>query len=92
MAEQVRTQYVREGGPAIAYQEVGTGDRDIFYVAQPAPPIDLMWEDPLMARGLRRLATAGRLLTCDLRGWGSSDPVDATDLPRCRHGWTTSAV
>ena len=40
-----------------------------------------MWEDPLVARGLRSLATAGRLLLCDLRGWGSSDAVDPSDLP-----------
>lgn len=75
------TAYVRDGGPAIAYQVVGSGERDFFYVAQPHTPIDLMWDDPLMARGLRRLAAAGRLLTCDLRGWGSSDAVDAVDLP-----------
>jgi class 3 adenylate cyclase len=77
-----QTRFVRaDGGPALAYQVLGDGERDIFYVAQPAPPIDLMWDDPLLARGLRRLASAGRLLTCDLRGWGSSDAVDASNLP-----------
>lgn len=81
MADYPATAYVRGGGPAIAYQVVGDGDRDFFYVAQPYTPIDLMWDDPLQARGLRRLAAAGRLLTCDLRGWGSSDAVDATALP-----------
>lgn len=81
VVEYPATGYVRSGGPAIAYQVVGEGDQDFFYVAQPHTPIDLMWDDPLQARGLRRLAAAGRLLTCDLRGWGSSDAVDATDLP-----------
>ena len=81
MAAPPETRFVRGGGPAIAYQVLGEGGRDVFYVAQPNPPIDLMWEDPLVARGLRRLAGVGRLLTCDLRGWGSSDAVDATDLP-----------
>lgn len=81
MTPPTATRYVRGGGPAIAYQVVGAGDRDIFYVGQASAPIDLMWDDPLLARGLRRLATAGRLLTCDLRGWGSSDAVDPTDLP-----------
>lgn len=81
MVATLGTRYVRDGGPAIAYQVVGDGDRDIFYVGQPSPPIDLMWDDPLLARGLRRLASAGRLVTCDLRGWGSSDAVDPTDLP-----------
>jgi class 3 adenylate cyclase len=72
---------VRGDGPALAYQVIGEGERDFFYVSQPHSPIDLMWDDPLIARGLRRLAAAGRLLTCDLRGWGSSDAVDPTDLP-----------
>ena len=81
MTPPVRTRFVREGGPALAYQVVGDGGRDFFYVAQPHTPIDLMWDDPLHARGLRRLVAEGRLLTCDLRGWGSSDAVDPTDLP-----------
>ena len=81
MATPAQTKFVRGDGPAIAYQVVGEGKPDIFYVAQPTPPIDLIWEDPLLARGLRSLAAVGRLLLCDLRGWGSSDAVDPTDLP-----------
>lgn len=81
MAAPAETRFVRGESPAIAYQVVGEGDRDVFYVSQPTPPIDLIWEDPLCARGLRSLATAGRLLLCDLRGWGSSDAVDPSDLP-----------
>lgn len=77
----MQTQFVRGEGPAIAYQVVGEGERDIFYVPQPSPSVDLIWEDPLLARGLRSLGTAGRLLLCDLRGWGSSDAVDPDDLP-----------
>jgi pimeloyl-ACP methyl ester carboxylesterase len=40
-----------------------------------------MWDDPLLARGLRQLADVGRLITCDGRGWGSSDPVDLDHIP-----------
>lgn len=81
MAIGIETRFARGEGPAIAYQVVGSGERDFFYVAQAHSPIDLMWDDPLHARGLRRLASAGRLITCDLRGWGSSDAVDADDMP-----------
>lgn len=49
--------------------------------SQDYEPIDLLWEDPLAARGLRRLASMGRLTTCDLRGWGSSDAVNLEVLP-----------
>lgn len=81
MAAWTETQYARGEGPAIAYQVVGAGERDFVYVAQAHTPIDLIWDDPLHARGLRRLAAAGRLITCDLRGWGSSDAVDVDDMP-----------
>jgi hypothetical protein len=31
----------------------------------------------IVARGLRRLTACGRLIMCDLRGWGSSGSIDS---------------
>jgi len=75
------TRYAERGGVHVAYQVVGDGPVDIFYLSYPLAPIDLMWDDPLLARGLRRLAEVGRLIACDGRGWGSSDPVDQHNVP-----------
>jgi class 3 adenylate cyclase/pimeloyl-ACP methyl ester carboxylesterase len=81
MLEIPETRYVEGGGVHLAYQTLGEGERDVFYLSYPLAPIDLMWDEPLLARGLRRLAGVGRLITCDGRGWGSSDPVDQKNVP-----------
>jgi len=75
------THYVREGGTDIAYQVSGTSDHDLLYVPTATHPIDLMWDDPVMARGLHRLSATFRLITCDLLGVGSCDPVLFTAVP-----------
>lgn len=74
-------------GHHLAYQVVGEGARDILLVAEGRTPIDLIWDDPLAAHALRRLAGVGRLILCDLRGWGSSDAVPSRDLPAMQ-AWT----
>lgn len=81
------TRYAKSGDLRIAYQVVGDGPRDIVFPTQIHYPIDLLWDDPLAARGLRRLASMGRLITCDLRGWGSSDVVNLEALPALQ-AWT----
>jgi len=75
------TRYAVSGGYHIAYQVAEGRDRDILYVPRTTTPIDLLWDDPIAARGLRRLMACGRLILCDLRGWGASDAIDATRLP-----------
>src|SRR5207237_5536430 len=64
-----------------AYQVADGGERDLLYVPRTTTPIDLLWDDPVAARGLRRLTACGRLILCDLRGWGASDSIDTTRLP-----------
>jgi class 3 adenylate cyclase/pimeloyl-ACP methyl ester carboxylesterase len=81
MASRPETQYALSGGNHIAYQVADGADRDILYVPRTTTPIDLLWEDPIVARGLRRLTACGRLIMCDLRGWGASDSIDTTRLP-----------
>jgi class 3 adenylate cyclase/pimeloyl-ACP methyl ester carboxylesterase len=81
MAATPETHYALSGGNHIAYQVADGAERDILYVPRTTTPIDLLWEDPIVARGLRRLTACGRLIMCDLRGWGSSDSIDTTQLP-----------
>jgi len=81
MASRPDTQYALSDRNHIAYQVVDGADRDLLYVARPTAPIDLLWEDPIVARGLRRLSACGRLILCDLRGWGASDSIDTQRLP-----------
>ena len=81
MASFPETRYALSGEHQIAYQVVGDADRDILVVQRTTTPIDLVWDDPIAARGLRRLAGFGRLIMCDLRGWGASDSIDSKRLP-----------
>jgi class 3 adenylate cyclase/pimeloyl-ACP methyl ester carboxylesterase len=81
LASTPETQYAVSDGYHIAYQVTEGPDRDILYAPRTTTPIDLLWDDPIVARGLRRLTAFGRLITCDLRGWGASDSIDTTQLP-----------
>ncbi len=81
MASTPETRYALSDGNHIAYQVVDGAERDILYVPRTTAPIDLLWDDPIVARGLRRLNACGRLIMCDLRGWGASDSIDTTRLP-----------
>jgi class 3 adenylate cyclase/pimeloyl-ACP methyl ester carboxylesterase len=64
---------VAPDGAHIAFQTVGDGERDLVLVTDWASSIDLMWEQPRIARFLTRLASIGRLILFDKRGNGASD-------------------
>ena len=81
MASTPETRYAVSDGYHIAYQVADGGGRDILFVPRSNTPIDLLWDDPIAARGLRRLASFGRLIMCDLRGCGASDSIDTAQLP-----------
>jgi class 3 adenylate cyclase len=66
------THYVREGDLALAYQVLGDGPIDLFFVTGGQFPIDLVWEQPRTARFLQRLASFSRLVVFDARAWGAS--------------------
>ena len=59
----------------IAYQTLGTGDRDIVFMSAWFSHVDGRWEEPRFAAMLRRLASMGRLIVFDKRGSGASDPM-----------------
>ncbi len=75
------THYARSEDLHIAYQVVGDGPRDLVLVPPFVSHLELYWEEPLVERFLRRLASFSRLILFDKRGTGLSDRVPSTDLP-----------
>lgn len=74
------TRYARSGDLNIAYQVFGEGP-DLVYVPGWVSNIEIMWEDPVLAGIVRRLARFARVITFDKRGTGMSDRVDEAALP-----------
>src|SRR5215213_1354304 len=75
------TRYAKSGGLNIAYQAVGEGPPDLVYVPGWVSNVELMWEEPDLARFLRRLSSFARLILFDKRGTGLSDRVANDRLP-----------
>jgi class 3 adenylate cyclase len=69
------TRYARSGDVHIAYQVVGDGPIDVVYVPTWISQVEHYWEEPLVARFFRRLASFSRLIMFDRRGTGLSDPL-----------------
>ena len=72
--------YARNGDIAIAYAVTGAGDVDLVYLA-PNSNLEILWENPLYAAFLRRLASFSRLIVVDRRGTGLSDRFSPDHLP-----------
>jgi len=60
-----RTRYVRGPEGHVAYQVFGRGPRDIVFVPDHPNNIEIMWEEPALARFPERLATMGRVICFD---------------------------
>ena len=70
------TRYAKgNDGLHLAYQVVGEGDVDVVFASEWWFHLDAQWEDPLISRFLRRLASFSRLVLFDTRGFGLSDPL-----------------
>ena len=69
------TEYVETGGGNVAYQVFGEGDRDILFRTGGITNIDAVWDEPSAVRFYDRLGRLGRVIQCDIRGSGVSDPV-----------------
>jgi pimeloyl-ACP methyl ester carboxylesterase len=78
---QPETRYALSGNVNIAYQVVGNSDAafDLVFVSGWVSHVEYMWEEPLIAHFLRRLASFSRLIFFDKRGTGLSDR--AVELP-----------
>jgi len=70
---EAETHYANSGGVSIAYQVHGNGPIDLVLVPGFVSQVELLWEEPTVARFLRRLTSFARLLVFDKRGQGLSD-------------------
>ena len=68
------TRYASVGNDRVAYQVLGKGKRDLVHVTGLWSHVDVAWEEPSVARFLRRLGSFSRLIRFDRRGSGLSDP------------------
>ena len=79
--EYPETRFVRTGGVHIAYQVLGDGPGAIVFASEWWLHLDAQWDDPAVARFLERLASFGRLVVFDRRGFGLSDPLPTVAPP-----------
>ena len=75
------TRYALVGNERVAYQVVGDGPIDLVFTSGSYGNVDLEWDDPSIARFLRRLASFTRLIRFDRRGTGSSDRPPGEESP-----------
>ena len=69
-----RTQYVRVEGGHLAFQSFGDGPALLVMLGL-TTHVDAMWDEPALARFMRRLASFSTTIVFDRRGSGLSDPV-----------------
>jgi pimeloyl-ACP methyl ester carboxylesterase/class 3 adenylate cyclase len=73
--EPIRTQYAKSGDVHIAYQVFGEGHVDIVLSPGFVSHIENYWDEPGLARWLKRLGSFSRVTMFDKRGTGLSDRV-----------------
>ena len=74
-----QTSYAWNDGTALAYQIVGRSGPDLLFVPGSVTHLEVLWEEPRVARLLTRLAGFSRLIVMDPRGLGLSDRL--TEVP-----------
>ena len=73
------TRYARNGAIHLAYQVLGSGPPNLLVVqSAPNSHVDPNSMEPSLARSLHRLASFSRLILCDNRGAGLSDPASGS--------------
>jgi len=70
---EVETRYADSDGVSIAYRVHGEGPLDLVLVPGFVSQVELLWEEPEVARFFRRLTSFSRMLVFDKRGQGLSD-------------------
>jgi pimeloyl-ACP methyl ester carboxylesterase/class 3 adenylate cyclase len=70
---EVETRYADSDGVSIAYRVHGDGPLDLVLVPGFVSQVELLWEEPEVARFLRRLTSFARVVVFDKRGQGLSD-------------------
>jgi class 3 adenylate cyclase len=89
MGEEVR--YANSGGAYVAYQVIGEGSRDLLVVMEGFISVDMMDDEPRLARCMARLGSFARLIRFDRRGIGLSDPVSPSTPPTLEQ-WVEDAI
>jgi class 3 adenylate cyclase len=70
----VESRYARTfDGMHVAYQVTGSGNVDMVLLRAWVGDIEHEWQEPVLARMMRRLGSLGRLIRLDRRGMGLSD-------------------
>ena len=69
------THYTKIDDAWIAYQVIGDGPIDLVFNAGISSNIEVVWDVPLWAAMLERMATYSRLILFDRRGSGISEPL-----------------
>lgn len=76
------TRYAKASdGTYVAYQVTGTGPTDLVLLRGWVTNVEHEWEEPTIARMIRRLSAVGRLVRLDRRGMGMSDRIDRHSVP-----------
>ena len=73
------TAYAYNGSTALAYQVIGSTGPDLLFVPGSVTHLEVLWDEPRVARFLSRLAAFARLILMDPRGLGLSDRL--TEVP-----------
>ncbi len=83
--------YANSSGAFVAYQAIGEGSRDLLVVMDGFISVDMMDDEPRLARCMARLGSFARLIRFDRRGIGLSDPVSIS-LPPTLEQWVEDAI
>jgi class 3 adenylate cyclase len=73
--------YARNGNVSLAYDVIGSGDRDILITFGWIGSFQSAWDVPAHARWMERLARLGRVIVWDKRGTGLSERLPPDQLP-----------
>jgi class 3 adenylate cyclase len=73
MPVQIRPRYTKSGDVNIAWAEFGDGPVDVVFVTGFVGHLEIMWEEPRVARFFERLGSFARVVIFDKRGQGLSD-------------------
>jgi len=90
MSAEPDTRYAETRGGYIGYQVLGRGARDLLFITNWVSNVDVMWEEPALARYFDRLGSFARVVVFDKRGSGISDPVPL-DQPTSLDAWMDDA-
>ena len=75
------TRYVKTDGGYVGYQVFGSGPLNLLFIPNWSHNIDVMWQEPSLARYLERLGSFARVICFNNRGSGVSDPVPIAAIP-----------